>query len=174
MSQPIQPGNIIFAVCHAFETPSKSVLAKFRDKPSSRVRYAAMLLLRESGMNYSEIGRATERDHSTVFAGLLHAQDLMRTDYDFVQRIGAARGIAAEWRSGDVLGDFVPRVAKVPETPKNPPAVKSGASGGRPMVYPPGEPFEVTEMRRSISEGDKKFRELLQQEMLQAQTESCA
>lgn len=68
-SQPT-PNQVIAAVARVHELPLARLLSSQRDQHLVAARHAAMALLREIGLTLPEIGRALNRDHSTIHHGL--------------------------------------------------------------------------------------------------------
>jgi chromosomal replication initiation ATPase DnaA len=83
--------RIILSVCHQWGVTPEDVLKNRRFGELVEPRFAVMLLARELGASYSQIGRALRRDSTTVMNGVRRA--IARTDADmhFARRLAVAR-----------------------------------------------------------------------------------
>jgi hypothetical protein len=82
-------GQVTTLASHFFDVPYQDILSKRRDRTIVRARHAAMSCIREvKGYSFPRIGRAYDRDHTTVMHACWQTQDLLATDRDFAQRYG--------------------------------------------------------------------------------------
>jgi hypothetical protein len=88
---PFRIADVIAAASAEFGVPVREILSECRERSTARARQAAMYLARELTLaSYSVIGRAFNRDHTTVIHGCRIIEQLMATDRDLRRRVEAA------------------------------------------------------------------------------------
>jgi len=84
---------IIEDVARSFSVTRDEMVSACRDRRLAYPRFAAFRLLRDGGLSMTVIGRMVgRRNHTSVRAGLLRADELLRTDPEFAARYEEARG----------------------------------------------------------------------------------
>ena len=84
--------QIISAVCRTQHVSTEELRSRRRTPELTRARRVAMYLARESGLPLAEIGRAFERDHSTVISALRTVERNIEPGGDFHRAVESARG----------------------------------------------------------------------------------
>lgn len=96
--------DVLDAVCETCHVPVDLLLGPVRSASVARARQFAMLLLRERGLSYPEIGRALNRDHTTVMAGeqaALRRADRSPAELEVLRRLRATLTMPEPRRVGD-------------------------------------------------------------------------
>ncbi len=84
--------SILIAVSLAFNVTRREILSHRRGREHMRARHAAYLLVRDlTDYSFPRIGRALNRDHSSVFYGAKRAQRMLVEDGDFASLVQRAR-----------------------------------------------------------------------------------
>ena len=85
---------ILHDVARSFGVSPGAIRATRRTGDVVPARFAAYRLLRmEAGLTTAQIGRIIgNRDHSTICSGIASAENLLRTDAEFVSRYAEAMG----------------------------------------------------------------------------------
>lgn len=87
-------GNISHAVVRSFDVPMGLFLSRRKLRPLIYARAAAYKLCRDlTAMSLPEIGRAFDRDHSTIINGVKRAMWLLPRDADFRERYANAHSM---------------------------------------------------------------------------------
>ena len=74
--------DVVIAVSREADIPTEALLGRSRQQPLARWRHLAFLLAHElTHQPLVQIGRAMNRDHSTIWHGCNRARERMETDY---------------------------------------------------------------------------------------------
>ena len=88
---PLLVRPIVERASTAFNLPAHQITGRNRSKTTARVRQCCMLLAYEAGLSTPEIGRAFNRDGSTVSHALIQARALIRDQGYYRDRVNELR-----------------------------------------------------------------------------------
>ena len=86
-STPLFLGEIRLVVCGAWDISEERVLSDRRDTIYTHPRFAAWHLAQDfTHCSFPVIGRAFNRDHTTVMHGISRAKELLIEDPEFIEK----------------------------------------------------------------------------------------
>lgn len=153
--------DILYAVAVAFEVQVQDALSVSKLQRPLHARYAATIILRETGRSNSAIGRAIRRDHSTIAQTRGSVAALLQNNAEFARKVEEARFLAVcPCRTREMAAMIKPMATIVAKKAKKPP-VANVAAPEISSPFPPSpavdEPIEVHRMR---AEGERVLRRM--------------